>query len=291
MITVAQLKDILGSKTGGKPVSKIPNFYSMLYQAMLMVKSQVDLPSSIRTQQLVNPIYSDVDYYVVPQDLGMMAIINLRPIKPDTSYYDYHNFSQRQFTIENKFDSTSNFTRRYSIKYKDGTPYILISGIGEVPVVINNCESLTANGTWFRQALGTFYINYIPSNCDSATRLAYSVSDGTANNALDSLLATTEVVSARTVNGGVSNSVSTANAITFFANTKVACVYTTPNKKVVLNGGTVATTGAAAFPTSGYTTLNVGHVLTNSHISGHVKELRFYQNAGASDADLQTLTT
>ena len=79
-------------KTGGKPVSKIPNFYSMLYQAMLMVKSQVDLPSSIRTQQLVNPIYSDVDYYVVPSDLGMMAIINLRPIKPDTSYYDYHNF-------------------------------------------------------------------------------------------------------------------------------------------------------------------------------------------------------
>lgn len=148
MITVAQFKDILGSKTGGKPISKIPNFYSMLYQAMLMVKSQVDLPSSMRTQQLVNPIYSDVDYYVVPQDLGMMAIVNLRPITPDDSYYDYHNFSQRQFTIENKFDSASNFTRRYAIKYQDGVPYILISGIGEVPFVINNCESLTANGTW-----------------------------------------------------------------------------------------------------------------------------------------------
>lgn len=148
MITVAQFKDILGSKTGGKPISKIPNFYSMLYQAMMMVKSQVDLPSSIRTQQLVNPIYSDVDYYVVPQDLGMMAIVNLRPITPDDSYYDYHNFSQRQFTIENKFDTTTNFTRRYAIKYQNGTPYILISGIGEVPLVINNCESLTANGTW-----------------------------------------------------------------------------------------------------------------------------------------------
>ena len=148
MITVSQLKDILGSKAGGKPISKIPNFYSMLYQAMIMVKGQVDLPSSIRTQQLVNPIYSDVDYYVVPSDLGMGAIINLRPITPDTSYYDYHNFSQRQFTIENKFDSTTNFTRRYAIKYQDGVPYILISGIGEVPVVINNCESLTANGTF-----------------------------------------------------------------------------------------------------------------------------------------------
>lgn len=148
MITISTFKDILGSKAGGKPVSKIPNFYAMLYQAMLMVKSQVDLPSSLRTQQLVNPIYSDVDYYVVPADLGMMAIVNLRPITPDDSYYDYSNFSQRQFTIENKFDTATNFTRRYAIKYQDGVPYILISGIGEVPVVINNCESLTANGTW-----------------------------------------------------------------------------------------------------------------------------------------------
>jgi len=148
MITISTFKDVISSKAGGKPVSKIPNFYSMLYQAMLMVKSQVDLPSSMRTQQLVNPIYSDVDYYVVPADLGMMAIVNLRPITPDDSYYDYSNFSQRQFTIENKFDTTTNFTRRYAIKYQDGVPYILISGIGEVPVVINNCESLTANGTW-----------------------------------------------------------------------------------------------------------------------------------------------
>jgi len=27
MITVSQLKDILGSKAGGKPISKIPNFW------------------------------------------------------------------------------------------------------------------------------------------------------------------------------------------------------------------------------------------------------------------------
>lgn len=166
MLTISSFKDILASKAGGKPISKIPNFYSMLYQAMIMVKGQVDLPSSIRTQQLVNPIYSDVDYYVVPADLGMMAIINLRPITPDGSYYDYSNFSQRQFTIENKFDTPNSFTRRYAIKYQDGTPYILISGIGEVPVVINNCESLTANGTW--GALG------VASNVELDTVQKYS---------------------------------------------------------------------------------------------------------------------
>lgn len=147
MITVANFKSFISNKSGGKPVSKIQDFYSMLYQAMIMVKGAVDLPSSIRTAQLVNPIYSDVDYYVVPDDLGMGGMINLRPIQPDDSFYDYQNFSQRQFTIENKFDN-SNFTKRYAIKYKNGVPYLLISGTGTDPLIISNCESLTDNGTW-----------------------------------------------------------------------------------------------------------------------------------------------
>jgi len=136
MLTISQFRDILTSKAGGKPLSKVPNFYSMLYQAMIAVKSNVDLPSSIRTQQLTTPIYSDVSYYVVPADLGTQAVLNLRPITPDDSYYDFSNFSQRQFTVENKFDNSS-YTKRYAIKYKDGVPYILISGAGTQPVVIS----------------------------------------------------------------------------------------------------------------------------------------------------------
>lgn len=159
MITVTQFKSLLTNNSGGKPISKIQDFYSLLYQAMIMVKSMVDLPSSIRTTQLINPIYSNVDYYVVPADLDMGGLISLYPIKPDDSYYDYQNFSQRQFGIENKFISSStvgsSFVKRYAIKYKDGVPYILISGTGTVPVVINNCESLTANGTFSAQGVAS----------------------------------------------------------------------------------------------------------------------------------------
>lgn len=148
MITVSQFKDIINNKMGGKPVSKISNFYSLLYETMTRVKSHVDLPSSLRTQQLTNPIYTDVSYYVVPADLGLMAISNLRPILPDNSYYDFRHFSQRQFTIEQKFIGDGTYVKRYAIKYQNAVPYIQIAGGGTVPAVINDCESLTANGTW-----------------------------------------------------------------------------------------------------------------------------------------------
>lgn len=132
---------------GGKPVAKMPAFYSTLYEAMLKVKGSVDLPSSLRTTQLTNPVYSDVSKYVLPADLGMQCIVNLRPIVPDNSFYDYSNFSQRQFAIENKYGA-GEFTKRYAIRYENGVPYLNISGTGTVPLVISDCESLTSNGTW-----------------------------------------------------------------------------------------------------------------------------------------------
>jgi len=147
MIQISSFKSLVGNKLGGKPVSKMASFYSTLYEAMIKVKNNVDLPSSIRTTQLTNPVYNDISRYIVPNDLGMQGIINLRPIINDDSFYDYSNFSQRQFTVENKY-STGEFTKRYAIRYQDGVPYLNISGTGTAPTVISDCESLTSNGTW-----------------------------------------------------------------------------------------------------------------------------------------------
>lgn len=147
MIQISTFKSLISSKLGGKPVSKMSSFYSTLFEAMIRVKGAVDLPSSIRTTQLTNPVYSNIDKYVIPSDLGMQGIINLRPITPDNSFYDYQNFSQRQFGIENKYD-THSFTKRYALRYQDGVPYLNISGTGTAPTIISDCESLTSNGSW-----------------------------------------------------------------------------------------------------------------------------------------------
>lgn len=147
MISITNFKDIILSKSGGKPLAKIPNFYSMLYEAMLEVKSNVDLPSAIRTQTLTNPLYTDVQNYVIPNDITLNGIINIRPITADTSMYDFTSISARQFRVESKFQ-TDGLPPRYASRYKDGIQSLLINANTTSPVLINACESLTVSGTW-----------------------------------------------------------------------------------------------------------------------------------------------
>lgn len=141
-ISITDFKDILLSKSGGKPISKLSNFYSLLFQAMNKVKKNVDLPSAIRTTQLTNPIYSDITEYPLPTDIGLNAIIYLRPINPDNSYYDFTNLNTRQLLIEQKY----NKTKRYTVRYKNGVPYLVIDEETTAPTLINACDSTTANG-------------------------------------------------------------------------------------------------------------------------------------------------
>ena len=145
MVSITDFKDILISKSGGKPLSKVSNFYSILWQAMSKVKKNCDLPSAMRTVQLTNPVYSDVRMYPLPSDISLNGIVALRPITPDDSYYDFTNLNQRQFNNEVKFDYNS-ISKLYGIRNINGVQYLLINDITTTPVVIQSCESLTASG-------------------------------------------------------------------------------------------------------------------------------------------------
>lgn len=142
MITISEFKDILISKAGGKPLGKIPNFYSMVYQAMIDMKAKVDLPSAIRTVQLTNPIYSEIDNYTLPNDVQLGAILNLRPITPDSSFYDYGRANSRQLKIEQKFGTQN----KYAIRNNNGMQYLFVDTKTTSPLVIHSCDSLTNNG-------------------------------------------------------------------------------------------------------------------------------------------------
>lgn len=143
-ILVSQFKDVLLSKSGGKPLSKVANFNSILWQAMTKVKRNVDLPSAMRTVQLTNPVFTDVRQYPLPVDMALNSIVNIRPITVDTSYYDFTNLNQRQFNIEEKFDPTS---KRYGIRNINGRQYLLINDETTSPTTINQGDSLTDGGT------------------------------------------------------------------------------------------------------------------------------------------------
>lgn len=147
-------------------------------------------------------------------------------------------------------------------------------------------------GSWFNQAEGVIYMETVPTSSAGTAKRAICINDGTANNAMSLIRSGSSFVQIRTAVGGVSSfSPTTVNPVVDFQNTKFAALFNSPTKKIVLNGGTVAS-ASAAFPTSGYTTLNTGSEPSSTgYWGGWIKQIRYYNTASPSDAQLQTLTT
>jgi len=147
-------------------------------------------------------------------------------------------------------------------------------------------------GSWFNQEQSVIYMETVPTSSMGTAKRAISINDGTSNNALSLIKSGSSLAQIRTVIGGVSSfSPTTANAVVDFQNTKFAALLNSPTKKMVLNGGAVASS-SVAFPTSGYTTLNTGSEPSSTgYWGGWIKQIRYYNTASPSDAQLQTLTT
>jgi len=150
----------------------------------------------------------------------------------------------------------------------------------------------TTSISWLDQTKGTFYAAVTTTSSPVAARRVLSINDGTANNSYSILRSTSGAAQVRTAVAGVVNfSPNTANAYTDLSISKVATVLNSPTKKIVVNGGTVAT-ASVAFNTSGYTTFNVGaEGAGGSQLNGWISEIRYYPDNSASNAQLQTLTT
>ena len=149
----------------------------------------------------------------------------------------------------------------------------------------------TTSVSWLDQTKGTWYASVVPQNGLAVSRRVLCVNDGTTNNLYSLGRNGSRNVFIKTAISGVTDfSPGTVNTSNDFASAKVAVLLNSPSKKIVLNGGTVYST-SVAFPTSGYTTLTVGSEPSAAAWQGWIKELRYYADASASDAQLQTLTT
>lgn len=183
MITISELKDILVSKAGGKPLSKVSNFYALCYQAMYRLKGKVDLPSSLKSAELYNPIYTGVNRYILPQDVALGKIIGVRPIiEKNTDIYFNDRISGGQFNNELKY----NYLDRYTVLNKDGEQSILINKEISQPLVIHNCDDNTSNGT-FTTLTGAenLEINTLKvKSGDGSISFDLTASDGGIENAL-----------------------------------------------------------------------------------------------------------
>lgn len=150
----------------------------------------------------------------------------------------------------------------------------------------------TTSISWFTQNIGTWYVKFTPFNAVDTNKRLMSIGDGTANNAASLLYTSTRYAQIRTALSGTPDLSPASNLpAAAFAVSKVAGVFTSPTKKIVLNAGVVGT-ASVAFPTSGYTTFKVGAEGDGTlGMLGYIHEIRYYPSASASDAQLQTLTT
>lgn len=140
-IPLSTLKNALLSKTGARALSSINNLNSVFYEVVSTMRSNVDLLSSIRVQQLTQPLYTSPNAYILPQDFDLEALVQLRPVTKDTVQQYYNMEYPAQFAVERR-------TNRLSIAHKDGDQYLLSSVITTQPLVIQSCEDNTSNGAW-----------------------------------------------------------------------------------------------------------------------------------------------
>ncbi len=149
---------------------------------------------------------------------------------------------------------------------------------------------------WLNQALGTAFVKFIPNKADNANlRRLFDISDNSVNNRIQMGRSTTTAVAGVSSLAGVADfSPSVANLASAFTVSKAAIEYVPGDKRVVLNGGTVAVSSSTSVPSSGLTHLIIGSVpgyAAGNTIGGWIQEFRYYPINTASDAQLQALTT
>lgn len=140
-IPLSTLKNALLSKTGARALSSISNLNSVLYEVVSTIRSNVDLPSSIRVEQLTQPLYTSPNEYLLPDDCDLEAVIQLRPVTKDALQQYYNMEYPSQFLVERR-------TNRLAVSHKNGKQYLLSSVPTTYPLVIHSCEDNSTNGVW-----------------------------------------------------------------------------------------------------------------------------------------------
>lgn len=139
----------------------------------------------------------------------------------------------------------------------------------------------------------SYYVeSYIPNLPTGLFPVLFQVDDGTSSNRVQSFSTTgattlgfgsrIDVGGANQLNNTVANTISNANLL------KCVGVYTAGSAKLVLAGGTVFSGAPASVPAP--STLRIGGTDAPTANARWIEEIRFYQTATVSDAEVQAIT-
>jgi len=138
--TISDLKTRLESKIHARNIDQVNDVFGLIYEGAGNVLGEIDPRETKRITSITNALYDRVYDYIVPTDLKSDAVIDIRP-QTSRAFGDALNQS-----------STRDFDRYlsgFSVEDNSGVRTIKIAGVGlTAGPTINECESLTANGTW-----------------------------------------------------------------------------------------------------------------------------------------------
>lgn len=144
-MTIQDVKTHLTGILHGGTLSKVRNFEYALERAAANVLAHIKPVDSERENALTSLIYDDVYNYPLPADFGW--IIDLRPQVRQSYDVGARRYAET-FDVKKALAN-----RQISIEGSEGTKFIRINWRTNAPIVIDGCNSLTANGAW--AAVGT----------------------------------------------------------------------------------------------------------------------------------------
>lgn len=149
-------------------------------------------------------------------------------------------------------------------------------------------------GSWLPAGNFTMYVNiFLPDAAQIPVLNRNTIAiNRDANNTVNNFISTSGL-GFQSIVGGASHSVTRTPIFTSPAQYKTASLANATNKTVTYNGAVPATTATPAYIGGNNVTLAIANNYTGSAniLNGYITEFRFYPDATASNAQLQTLTT
>lgn len=140
-MNISDFKTRLENKIHGRDLNKVQDVNNLIYEAAGNLLLRIDPAETKRVVNLSNGLYDAVFNYAAPTDLKGDKIISIRPQVNINRGDNFHQTYGQEFSL-NK-DSGS-----FDVELNSATKTINISKNLVSGATINECDSLTANGTW-----------------------------------------------------------------------------------------------------------------------------------------------
>lgn len=163
--SIAKLKTDIISTLHGTTLDSLQNVYQLIFRGASEILLDVDPQETIRTVQIPNAVYGNVYDYTSASDLKGNKIIQIFP-QVNRSLSDH--FAQ---TYSESFDLDTIFgiQPEFSIKFDTYAKSVKINNpLLPEGILVNQCDSITGNGTWAVSPLATNLrldtLNYVSSS-------------------------------------------------------------------------------------------------------------------------------